>query len=172
MSKEIDEIKRLAGLTGNYILPSGKEDINTVRVNTVDSSGKITSINAYSKGLSNDELQQYKFYPIIDVTRTHIVLVENSNAIQYSPSTYKKIEKNLYRYIDRTHFNDVTGDNIIIICCNSTNMGLAPTDNFWCKSMTEKYMAYFTEGQPLLYNGKFLWWYGHKTITGKKIPFE
>lgn len=159
MSSSIDTIRRLANLSGNYVISD--ENAKIKKENPTGSINPTGSRQAIIRGLTKDELKSYNVFPIISIDDKQITYV-NPEDVEYNNQTLK-IEGTKYLTFPRSKWDDT--DNIVIICKNSEHLNMVPENNFWCLYINPDYYRYYTDGfrSPSRETDyKYLWYYGKK----------
>jgi hypothetical protein len=159
MSSSIDTIRRLANLSGNYVISDEDTKMKT-RVIKLDDG---RSISAISKGLTQDELKSYNVFPIIRIDKEQITYVKLDD-VRYNEKKYVDIDPTKHLTIPRSKINNVSDDDIVFICRNSGYRFGFPLQDFWCEYINSNYIAYNTDASPLRPGTeyKYLWYYGKK----------
>jgi len=161
MSSSIDTIRRLANLTGNYVISDENANMKTQEIKLDRGSDMVKS-----QGLKENKLESYNVFPIIGIDKEQITYV-NPEDVQYNEQKYVDLGSNVKRFtIPRNKINNVSDDDIVLICRNSGNrFGIGvPLQDFWCEYINSNYIAYFTDASPLQpgIQYKYLWYYGKK----------
>jgi|LauGreDrversion4_2_1035121.scaffolds.fasta_scaffold484301_2 hypothetical protein len=156
MESSIDTIRRLAGLTGDYII--GVNDQKVTTIDKIDTTNK-NIIRCRSKGLTLDELNSYDVFPITEINRDKITYV-HPNVLEYKEKKYTLPDRTKRMTISRDKINHPTGNDIVFICRNSHERFSYPVNNFWCNSMDSNYISYETDGFSV--DVIYLLYYGRK----------